>query len=84
MIKPCNFISLLLTRVKLNLRKKKGGEELVREILFIPSINRETDIVWKTHFIVLKIVIKTPATRLWVLDSHGILTDIFVKVVEVT
>ena len=29
MIKPCNFISLLLTRVKLNLRKKKGGDELV-------------------------------------------------------
>ena len=44
-----------------------GGDELVREISFTYDKSPK-DIVFKTRFIVLKIVLKTPATCLWPLD----------------
>ena len=43
------------------------GDELVREISFTYDKSQK-DIVFKTRFIVLKIVLKTPATCLWPLD----------------
>ena len=42
------------------------------------------DITLKTHFIILKIVLRTPATCLWPLDLHGCLTEVTVETVELT
>ena len=44
----------------------------------------QMDIILKTHFLILKIVLKTPATCLWPLDLHGCLTEIIVETVELT
>ena len=52
--------------------------------ILLPSINLPMDITLKTHFIILKIVLRTPATCLWPLDLHGCLTEVTVETVELT
>ena len=42
------------------------------------------DTILKTHFLILKIVLKTPATCLWPLDLDGCLTEVIVETVELT
>ena len=48
----------------------------------LPSINLQMDIILKTRFLILKIVLKTPATCLWPLGLHECLTEIIVATVE--
>ena len=50
----------------------------------LPSINLQMDIILKTRFLILKIVLKTPATCLWPLGLQGCLTEIIVATAELT